>query len=408
MINKMSGPFIILGRTMIFCLLLIPGASALITTAEAASYPVQISVNTEPASDGYGWVTVKGVSSRTLTQLRKNNPDFHTWQRMFSVQLKPQSAPQSNNNEWHNVAGQYDVLDTTLRFVPSFPPLQGLAYRVSVQVHDHEPTKGVFVFNEAASPVHATTEVSAIYPSASRIPENTLRLYLHFSSSMRRGQAEEKIRLLDENGNVIQNAFVTGPLGELWDHDQRRLTLLLDPSRIKRGVASNLKLGPALKLGSQRTLCVDGKFIDAKGQAIKSEFCKTYEISEAIRNAISPNHWVIKAPALDTNDPLRIRFTRALDSGMLSHAIRVNDINGTKVAGRIYLMPDETEWHFIPDLPWSNNIHVINIATNLEDVSGNNLLAPLDDTISSSPPAPSRKKIRKHEGIRFIPVNQNN
>ena len=140
---------------------------------------------------------------------------------------------------------------------------------------------------------------------------------------MRRGQVAKRIRLLDEKHEVIQSAFIVGPLGELWDRDQRRLTLLFDPGRIKRGVGPNRRLGPALVPGLERTLVIVGQFTDAEGRSINTEIRKTYKIVDAIRNAVPPSRWKIAAPETGSRAPLRIRFTRALDHGMLSHAIRV-------------------------------------------------------------------------------------
>jgi len=390
------------------CLLgMLIGTTLSATEADASTSELQIRVNMEPKSQEFGWVYVTGVDPDVLARLRESNPDMHEWRHMFSVQLRPQS-PKLESDELPNAAGQYEILESGIRFVPRFAPMQGLTYHVGVRIDGHKPTAGVFVLNDAFLPAHVTTKVDTIYPSARSIPENTLRLYVHFSSPMRRGQVTEKIRLLDENNDVIQNAFIVGPLGELWDRDQRRLTLLLDPGRIKRGVAPNRKLGPALKAGGRRTLSIDGQFTDAKGHPIEAGFRKTYEIGEAIREAVSPSRWVIAAPASGSRASLRIRFARALDSGMLSHAIGVYEVNGAGIEGHIGFRAGETEWSFTPTEPWSNRSHVIRVATNLEDVSGNNILAPMDVTVMPSLPASSREAGGKQTEIQFTPIKQTN
>ena len=380
--------------------------SAVIAPASMAAAPaseLHISVNTAPDSEEYGWVQVQGLNSDTLLQLRASYPDIQSWQGMFSVQLRPQSQ-QGEPTDIPNVVGRYEVFATGVRFIPKFRPTAGLAYHIRTNIDKHQPTQGVFVLDPASSSAESTTRVEAIYPSAKHIPENTLRLYVHFSSPMRRGQAEAKIQLLDEKDKVIHNAFVTGPLGELWDRDQRRLTLLLDPGRIKRGVAPNRKLGLAMKAGGRRTLRVEGSFLDASGYPVQAEFRKTYDIIPAVREAVSPECWIITSPAVGTREPVRIRFDRAMDSGLLTHLIGVQTSRG-ELAGKTEFLADETEWRFTPIRPWSDQPHSIQVAAELEDVSGNNLHAPMDVTVSGTAPS-SEQVIDKQIELAFSPVLQ--
>lgn len=393
---------------LVFLVGLLLGTVVPAMEADASAPELQISVIGEPKSQEFGWVYVTGMDRDALVQLRESQPDVHQWRRMFSVRLRPPQSPTLESEELPNVVGQYQVLETGLRFVPRFAPRPGLFYHVAVSIDGYKPTAGVFVLNDTAPPVDVKTKVDTVYPSARSIPENTLRLYVHFSKPMRRGQVTEKLRLLDENNKVIQDAFIVGPLGELWDRDQRRLTLLLDPGRIKRGVAPNRNLGPALKAGGRRTLSIDGQFTDAEGHPIESEVRKTYEIDEAIREAVSPNRWVIAAPASGTRASLRIRFDRALDSGMLSHAIGIYDLTGARVEGRTGFGAGETEWSFTPTEPWADSGHIIRVASSLEDVSGNNILAPMDVTVTPSLPLTSREAGRKHTEIQFTPNKQIN
>ena len=70
---------------------------------------------------------------------------------------------------------------------------------------------------------------------------------------MLRGEAWEHLQLLDSNGKVIDLAFLEIDQ-ELWDRDQRRLTVLFDPGRIKRGVLPRDEIGAALEAGKSYTL----------------------------------------------------------------------------------------------------------------------------------------------------------
>ena len=85
------------------------------------------------------------------------------------------------------------------------------------------------------------TEVMAIYPTAAEVPRNLLRLYVWFSAPMSEGYAARHVRLAGDAGERLAGALLPG--GELWSGDGRRLTLLLDPARIKRGLAAHREAG---------------------------------------------------------------------------------------------------------------------------------------------------------------------
>ena len=101
---------------------------------------------------------------------------------------------------------------------------------------------------ERAAP--PATRVSGVHPGTSEIPENLLRFYVHFTAPMSRGDVLRWVRLEDATGESIEHAFLA--LGEeLWDRDATRLTLLLDPGRIKSGLRPRAELGRALARGTR-------------------------------------------------------------------------------------------------------------------------------------------------------------
>ena len=88
--------------------------------------------------------------------------------------------------------------------------------------------------------------VVAVYPSSATLPENQLRFYLHFSAPMSRGEVYQHLQLLDQDGKPIVLPFLE--IGEeLWDTTGQRLTLLIDPGRIKRGLCRASSLAPCWK-----------------------------------------------------------------------------------------------------------------------------------------------------------------
>jgi hypothetical protein len=78
--------------------------------------------------------------------------------------------------------------------------------------------------------------VSQVFPTADELPENQLRLYVHFSAPMGSKGGLDFIHLLDENGAEVEDPFL--PLdAEFFNDDRTRYTVFFDPGRQKRGIA---------------------------------------------------------------------------------------------------------------------------------------------------------------------------
>ena len=74
------------------------------------------------------------------------------------------------------------------------------------------------------------------------------------------------VRLVDAEGATLVGALLPTEY-ELWDPERRRLTVLLDPARIKRGLVPHRAIGYPLREGTSVTLVVDAEFPDAVGPA---------------------------------------------------------------------------------------------------------------------------------------------
>ena len=127
-------------------------------------------------------------------------------------------------------------------------------------------------------PERATTSVTQIYPSADVLPENTLKFYVHFSAPMSRGHSYDHIRLLDEANRPVELPFLE-LAEELWSPDMLRLTLLMDPGRIKREVKPIEDLGPALIAGHRYSLLIARTLRDAHGQPLRQAFVKHFTVA---------------------------------------------------------------------------------------------------------------------------------
>jgi hypothetical protein len=160
---------------------------------------------------------------------------------------------------------------------------------------------------------------------------------------------------------------------ELWDRDNRRFTVLFDPGRIKRGLASLAEAGPALEAGKRYTLVVSREWRDGRGAPLVEDYRKTFRVSAADRVAPDPAKWRVTAPRAGTADALAITFPKPLDYALLQHEIEVKGVTGTVSVDR-----GETVWKFVPDKPWAAGNYQIVIRTTLEDLAGNHILRPFD------------------------------
>ena len=109
--------------------------------------------------------------------------------------------------------------------------------------------------------------MTQVYPSADVLPENLLKFYVHFSAPMGSGRSYEHIHLLDEANRPVDLPFLE-LAEELWSADLLRLTLLIDPGRIKREVKPLEDVGPALVAGRRYTLVISSGLRDAQGHRL--------------------------------------------------------------------------------------------------------------------------------------------
>lgn len=179
------------------------------------------------------------------------------------------------------------------------------------------------------------------------------------------------IKLVDEKGIADTAAFMSFKQ-ELWSEDRKRLTLLMDPGRIKRGVAQNLTLGPALIAGKSYSIIVDEGWLNSNGtQAIK-RFEKTFLVSPALRILPSTDLWNVTPPRKMTIDPLLVKLDRPYDRALLQKNIKVLDHNERIVPGSISILDHEKIWQFKPKTLWTGEKYQLVIDSRLEDVTGNN------------------------------------
>jgi hypothetical protein len=298
-----------------------------------------------------------------------------------------------------SVRGRYASDSAAVCFVPRFPFVAGTDYTMLVhrsltgggsgpgcfELEDYEP----LTITIPAVTGEATTRVIEIHPTAPEIPRNVLRLYVHFSAAMSEGFAASRVHVRrTDTGEEIAGAFL--PMEpELWDPSRRRLTVLFDPARIKRGLAPHREIGYPLEVGVVVDVTVDDGFLDADGRSLTTSCSRHYEIGADQRTRVDPQRWRLEPPAAGPAGPLAVEFDRALDHALLQHCIAIADADGNRVVGRGCTADGERSWQFTPATPWARARYHLAVEPILEDLAGNSLRRVFDRDLADPEQTPA-------------------
>lgn len=194
---------------------------------------------------------------------------------------------------------------------------------------------------------------------------------------MSEGYAAKHLQLIDNAGHVLHGALLTTEY-ELWDGEHRRLTVLLDPARIKRGLMAQRQSGYPLRTGQSFRLVVDSGFHDAAGAPLRSGADRRYEVGTDERRRVAPEAWTIHPPRCDSLEPLEVGFDRPLDHALLRRCLNVIDAGGRRIDGWAEVDPTQRSWRMVPLRPWSAEPHELVVDEILEDLAGNSVTRVFD------------------------------
>ena len=124
-------------------------------------------------------------------------------------------------------------------FTPRFAAVPGTMYVIVGRPDAGEAWRELARVSIPGADLTPRTVVETIDPATEWVPENLLRFSVTFSSAMDEGSAAGHVHVLDETGAVMPGTLLEMP-PELWDRRRRRLTVLLEPGRIKRGLQPNV------------------------------------------------------------------------------------------------------------------------------------------------------------------------
>jgi hypothetical protein len=215
-----------------------------------------------------------------------------------------------------------------------------------------------------------------ISPQATVLPANTLRFYLQFPRPAEAHFDRDRLWLMDDQDLVVPDPFLVLSQ-ELWSVDVRRLTVFMEPGRIKRGMGTDPAHEPAFVVGRTYSLVVT-----ALGQTARH----TFRISDPILNPVDEARWCVVAPTMGSLDPAVVHFDRVMDAALCEDEIAVLTLSGDVIDTRVSLTPDGTAARLIPSHPWGDGEHRLVASQRLEDVSGNRLGEALDHHLNAGGP----------------------
>jgi hypothetical protein len=329
---------------------------------------------------------VSGLSRDVLTAAA-DKLSAEDWKQVWNVFVAGEQAV--------GILGAYRVTREGVWLVPSFPPEPGVRYRavlepvvLAVRLGEDSIPADDFDWLTSLRPVRSDlildgpppgppARVAAVYPSTNEVPENLLRFYVQFTAPMSRGSVGRWIHLEDARGNPIELPCLD-LAEELWDKDTRRLTLLLDPGRIKLGLRPQREEGPALEADHDVFLVVDSRWPDATGRPLGESWRRGFRVGPPDRTAVDPSRWRLAVPEARGRDALRVTFDEPLDHALLHRLVWIEDATGNTIEGSIEIGSAERSWSFVPSSPWSAGDYALRAGRRLEDLAGNRVGRPFE------------------------------
>lgn len=343
--------------------------------------PIELRWKPDSANTNRVGLEVTGLPSASLALLTRTNWSTDQWQELLSITIE--TSDLRSDLSLPPMAGRYEITNGLLRFIPAFPVARGVRYRVSFNattLPEAGSAKGLrlgSVLHMPAPVFDGKTVVTGVFPTASVLPENLLKFYIHFSAQMSRGHIYDYIQLFGADGQPVELPFLEID-EELWNPEMNRLTLFLDPGRIKRGVKPLEDIGPSLEVGRTYKLVVNRAWLDATGTPMRQGFAKTFTIGPADREPLDPKLWTMDLPKRTTKAPVVVHFGEPMDHALLERMLQVTDSKNRRVPGSVTVGKEERSWSFRPERPWKSGVYRISVPATLEDLAGNNIGKPFD------------------------------
>jgi hypothetical protein len=370
------------------------GLCALVTgcarapVVDLSAVSITVSAMPDDTDDsGPATVQVVGLPVAQVDTLRNDGLTAQQWSELLRVTVVMEDG--TADSDLPAVLGSHTVDENgSLRFTPMFPFDAGRSYAVRLDPSRLPGLDGTAgdtltavktLVSLPKSDVQRTTVVDRIFPSGDRVPENQLKLYLHFSAPMSHVDGLAYLTLQDERGRDVDAPFL--PFGtEFWNADHTRYTVFFDPGRIKQGLELNAQLGRSLRAGETYALVVDPAWPDAQGNPLQAPFEKRFSVGPADAVPLDHTTWRLRVPAAGSTQRLVVSFPEPLDHALMQRAIGVETAAGEPVHGEVESGSWETRWLLTPARPWVAGTYALVASTIVEDLAGNQIGIPFEVT----------------------------
>jgi len=200
-----------------------------------------------------------------------------------------------------------------------------------------------------------------------------LRFYVQFSEPAEAVFDRAQLRLITATSALVPDAFLMLN-EELWSPDGRRLTVLMEPGRIKRGMGSDLTHEPALVPGRSYRLEV------ATGGQV---FFKVFGVLPPAMEPLLETQWHVSWPPAGSRQPLEVAFDRVMDNAIMADEVQVQGPDGVRLAGSQAMTDDSRRLVFRPVNRWEEADYRLVLSRRFEDVCGNRLGEALDHLLAA-------------------------
>lgn len=330
---------------------------------------------------------VSGWTLSELQQIETYATTDATWSDFLSIHI---ALPDQDINEIPSVIGEYEIIGdgSTLAFRPMYGWSAGQTYVALLNLStigdvtqsgwaaETDIFEWSFLIPDSEVP-DKQPSVTTIFPTTDEVPENLLRFYIQFSQPMQRGNVYDVVQLLHGNGDEVEWPFLR--IGqEFWDRDMQVLTIILDPGRIKQGVAPNVQAGAPLESDGSYQLVIGADLTDAYGRPLEQDVIKSFTVVAPDYQSPDPTLWTLHSPAVGTHDALTVQLDGAIDVIVAPRLIRVEDESGQPVMTTFEFSDGEQILYVTPDEVWTGGLYRLAVYPTLEDYAGNRIESLFD------------------------------
>jgi hypothetical protein len=360
-----------------------------LSTADLGATEVNINFNNKPEDESFGIVELDLSSDLLVDNIEKS---LVQWSEILALYVGKNS---NVGSVVPSIVGSYEIKEGNLIFIPKFPLVPDQHYTAVFNVKAFKKYfNATQIFKQSRylltryikQPfIKARTKVIKVLPESNILPQNFFKFYLYFSNAMSFDNPYRYISIYDELGNKIPKFLVEFSAG-LWDPSRTRLTVLIHPGRIKRGILFNLKYGMAFNEGKTYQLKVDRNIKDYRGVELQADMTKSFTISSPSYKKLQLERWQLNKPKVSSLQSLTIYTDHLIDPVLAKKMITIiNSENDTEVEGEYIVDSINKQIKFSPSIHWREGSYQLLVDPALEDISGNNFKRTFDrDTLEQT------------------------